>query len=117
MSRQVDATNTAGGGGVFRRLGDFVVRWPWVVIGCWVALAIALPLSVPTLEEMSERIRWRSCPPTHRATVAANEMTEAFKESGSENVLVVVLTNDNGLGPADEAAYRAAGRRAAARQA
>ncbi len=32
-------------------------------------------------------------------------MTEAFHESGSEDLLLVVLTNENGLGPADEAAY------------
>ena len=33
-------------------------------------------------------------------------MTEAFHESGSENVLLVVLTNEKGLGPADERTYR-----------
>src|SRR5271163_2768484 len=32
-------------------------------------------------------------------------MTEAFHQSGSENVLLVVLTNDNGLGPTDEDTY------------
>ena len=107
MSRQVDATNTAGGGGVFGRLGDFVVRWPWVVIAVWVALAIALPLSVPTLKEMSERHPVAILPADAPATVAANEMAEAFKQSGSENVVVVVLSNDKGLGPGDETAYRA----------
>ena len=33
-------------------------------------------------------------------------MTAAFHESGSEDLLLVVLTDDKGLGPADEAAYR-----------
>ncbi len=33
-------------------------------------------------------------------------MTEAFHESGTEDLLLVVLTDDKGLGPADEATYR-----------
>ncbi len=34
-------------------------------------------------------------------------MTQAFHESGSDNVLVVVLSNEKGLGPPDEPGYRA----------
>ena len=83
------------------------MRWPWVVIAVWVALAIALPLSVPTLKEMSERHPVAILPADAPATVAAKEMAEAFKQSGSENVVVVVLSNDKGLGPGDETAYRA----------
>ena len=33
-------------------------------------------------------------------------MTEAFHESGTDNLLLVALINENGLRPADEAAYR-----------
>jgi RND superfamily putative drug exporter len=40
------------------------------------------------------------------SSVTARKMTEAFHESGSEDLLLVVLTDDKGLGPADEAAYR-----------
>jgi RND superfamily putative drug exporter len=40
------------------------------------------------------------------SNVTARKMTEAFHESGSENLLLVVLTDDKGLGPADEATYR-----------
>ena len=38
-----------------RRLASFVVRWPWAVIGLWVVLAVALPLSFPSLDQMSEK--------------------------------------------------------------
>ena len=38
-----------------RRLADLVVRWPWAVIGVWVAMAIALPLAFPSLTEMAEK--------------------------------------------------------------
>ena len=33
-----------------RRLADLVVRWPWMVIGVWVAMAVALPLTFPSPE-------------------------------------------------------------------
>ena len=38
-----------------RRLADFVVRFPWVVIGVWIVIAVALPLTFPSLNEMAQR--------------------------------------------------------------
>ena len=38
-----------------RRLADLVVRWPWAVIGVWIAIAVALPLTFPSLNEMAQR--------------------------------------------------------------
>ncbi|WAC93228.1 RND family transporter [Mycobacterium sp. Aquia_213] len=89
-----------------RRLADFVVRWPWVVIGLWVAVAVALPLTLPSLSEMAEKHPLAILPSDAPSSVTAREMTKAFHESGSEDLLLVVLTDDKGLGPADEAAYR-----------
>lgn len=89
-----------------RRLADFVVRWPWAVIGIWVAIAVALPLTFPSLGEMAEKHPLAILPSDAPSSVTARKMTEAFHESGSENLLLVVLTNDKGLGPADEATYR-----------
>ena len=70
------------------------MRWPYVVIAFWVALAIALPLSVPTLKEMSERHPVAILPADAPANVAPKEMAEAFKQSGSENVVVVLNFSD-----------------------
>lgn len=89
-----------------RRLADFVVRWPWAVIGIWVAIAVALPLTLPSLGEMAQRHPLAILPSDAPSSVTAAKMTEAFHESGSEDLLLVVLTNDQGLGPADEATYR-----------
>ncbi|MEB4209611.1 MMPL family transporter [Mycobacterium sp. 94-17] len=89
-----------------RRLADFVVRWPWVVIGLWVAIAVALPLTLPSLGEMAQKHPLALLPRDAPSNVTAREMTQAFHESGSEDLLLVVLTNDKGLGPADEAVYR-----------
>jgi putative drug exporter of the RND superfamily len=89
-----------------RRLADFVVRWPWVVIGLWVAIAVALPLTFPSLNEMAQKHPLAILPSDAPSSVTARKMTEAFHESGAEDLLLVVLTDDKGLGPADEAAYR-----------
>lgn len=89
-----------------RRLADFVVRWPWAVIGIWITIAVALPLTFPSLGEMAEKHPLAILPSDAPSSVTARKMTEAFHESGSENLLLVVLTNDKGLGPADEATYR-----------
>jgi len=102
-----DTTSTAGVGGVFQRLGDFVVRWPWIVIGCWVALAMVLPPLFPSLAEVTQKQPTSPLPASAPAIVSNRQMAEAFSKSGTEdNVLLVLLTNDKGLGPADEQVYR-----------
>ena len=89
-----------------RRLADLVVRWPWAVIGVWVAIAVALPLTFPSLNEMAQRHPLAILPSDAPSSVAARQMTEAFHESGSDNLLVVAFINETGLKPADEATYR-----------
>ena len=89
-----------------RRLADLVVRWPWVVIGAWIAIAVALPLTFPSLNDMAQRHPLAILPNDAPSSVAARQMTEAFHESGSDNLLVVSFINENGLKPADETAYR-----------
>jgi putative drug exporter of the RND superfamily len=89
-----------------RRLVDLVVRWPWVVIGVWIAIAVALPLTFPSLNDMAQRHPLAILPTDAPSSVAARQMTEAFHESGSDNLLVVAFINDTGLKQADEATYR-----------
>lgn len=89
-----------------RRLADVVVRWPWAVIGVWVALALALPLSFPSLGEMAEKHPLVILPADAPSSVTATRMAEAFQEPGSDNLLVVAFINEGGLRPADEVTYR-----------
>jgi putative drug exporter of the RND superfamily len=88
-----------------QRLANFVVRWPWAVIGLWIAIAVALPLTFPSLNDMSQKHPLAILPSDAPSNIAARQMTDAFHESGSEDLLLVVLTDDKGLGPPDEAAY------------
>jgi RND superfamily putative drug exporter len=89
-----------------RRLADLVVRWPWAVVGVWVAIAVALPLTFPSLNEMAQRHPLAILPSDAPSSVVARQMTEAFHESGSDNLLVVAFINETGLKPADETTYR-----------
>ena len=113
MSSRTDTTGAATGGGTFQRLGDLVVRWPWVVIGLWVALAAVLPLTFPSLTEMAQKHPVAILPADAPANVTTRQMTEAFHESGSENILLVVLTNEKGLGPRRRNRLPRTGRQAA----
>lgn len=102
-----ERTNTPGPRGVFQWLGDFVVRWPWVVVGLWVAMAVLLPPLFPNLAEVIQKQPTSPLPADAPAMVASEQMARAFPDSGSEdNVLLVLLTNDEGLGPGDEKVYR-----------
>ncbi|MDY6996399.1 MAG: RND family transporter [Actinomycetota bacterium] len=89
-----------------RRLADVVVRWPWAVIGVWVALALALPLTLPSLGEMAERNPLVILPSDAPSSVTAAQMAEAFQESANDNLAVVAFINEDGLRPEDEATYR-----------
>src|SRR3984885_12757588 len=89
-----------------RRLADFVVRWPWLVIGIWGGAGVALPLTLPSLNEMAQKHPLAILPSDAPSSVTARKMTEAFHESGSEDLLLVVLTDDKGVGRDDEGVYR-----------
>ncbi|WP_395308893.1 RND family transporter [Mycobacterium sp. AMU20-3851] len=88
-----------------QRLADFVVRWPLAVIGIWLALAVALPLTAPSLNDMAQKNPLAMLPGEAPSSVAARQMEEAFQEPGTDDLLLVVLTDEDGLGPEHEATY------------
>src|SRR6202000_280867 len=94
--------------GLFGWIGAVVQRWPWAVIGFWIALAAALSVTFPPLTEMAAKRPVAILPNDAPVLVTTRQISQAFNQSGSENenVLVVVLTDDNGLTPPDLATYR-----------
>ncbi len=90
---------------MLRRLADFVVRWPLAVIAIWIAVAVALPLTVPSLNEMAQKHPLSMLPGDAPSSVAARQMEEAFQEPGTDDLLLVVLTDEDGLGPEHEDTY------------
>jgi putative drug exporter of the RND superfamily len=89
-----------------RRVADLVVRWPWAVIGVWLAMALALPLTLPSLGEMAEKHPLVILPSDAPSSVTAEKMARAFQESSSDNLLVIAFINETGLQRTDEATYR-----------
>ena len=83
-----------------------MVRRPLVVIGFWLVLAAILSLMLPSLQQMVLQRPVDILPANAPVNVATKQMTEAFHESGSQNVVAVVLTDEHGLGPHDEDVYR-----------
>src|SRR5581483_4797465 len=109
MSRGADPAIAAEATGFFGRLGVFILRWPWVVIGFWVALAAVLAVTFPPLTEMASKRPVAILPSDAPVLVTTRQISQAFHQSGSENenVLLVVLTDESGLDASDEATYRA----------
>ena len=91
---------------MFQRLGDLVVRWPLAVIGFWIALAAVLSLTLPPLTVVAAQRQSALLPNNAPVMVTGREMAKAFHERESASLLSVVLTDEKGLGPADEATYR-----------
>lgn len=106
MSRQTGTDSPPAGRGVFPRLSALVVRWPWAVIGFWIVLAGVLSLTVPSLEQVSQRHPVAILPSDAPSLAATRQMTKTFHESGAQSIVVVVLSDAKGLTAEDEATYK-----------
>jgi RND superfamily putative drug exporter len=94
--------------GLFGWIGLVVQRWPWAVIGFWIALAAVLSVTFPPLTEMAAKRPVPILPNDAPVLVTTRQISQAFNQSGAENenVVLVVLTDDNGLNPSDLNTYR-----------
>jgi RND superfamily putative drug exporter len=107
MSRGAGPT-AAVAKGLFGWIGVFVLRWPWLAIGLWVAVAAVLSVTFPPLTEMAAKRPVPILPSDAPVLVTTRQISEAFHQSGSENenVLLVVLTDEDGLNRSDLTTYR-----------
>jgi putative drug exporter of the RND superfamily len=87
----------------FSLLGRLVVRAPWLMIAGWIAAVAVLTMAFPPLAKVVESQTVQPLPP--EAMAATEQMAKDFGES-ARNVAIVVLTDNRGLEPADEDAYR-----------
>ena len=86
----------------FSVLGRLVARAPWLVIATWLAAVGVLAMAFPPLTTVVESQTAQALPAKDMA--AADQMATDFGES-AQNILIVVLTDNKGLQPADEAVY------------
>jgi len=77
-----------------------------LVIGAWIALAISVTMAFPPLAVLAQKAPASILPTNAPSVVSQKQMSEAFAEASSENILLVVLTNEKGFTPADEVVYR-----------
>lgn len=90
-------------------IGRYVVRHPFVVIVTWLAAAILGFLLLPPLVVVAQKNPPAFLPDDAPVLVASKQMSDAFKgteKTNTSNAVVVILSNDKGLAPADEAVYR-----------
>jgi RND superfamily putative drug exporter len=100
------SSEAARPGGLFDRLGSIAVRWPLLVIAFWIAFAGALALLFPPLMEAAAKNQTPALPNDAPTMAVAKQMSKAFGESGKGSQLLVILTDENGLSPADFETYR-----------
>jgi RND superfamily putative drug exporter len=105
-SSSAGVPDTSAATGSYARLGNFVVRWPLIVICFWIALAAALTVALPPLAVIIGQKQASMIPENAPVMVAARQMVDAFHDKGTDNVILAVLTDDKGLSPADENTYR-----------
>ena len=105
VSRRIDETDVAAGG-MYQRLGDFVARWPLLVIGFWIAIAAVLMLTLPPLPVVAAQHQTKPLPDYAPTMVAQRAMNGTFHETGAGSLLLLILTDENGMSPADEDTYR-----------
>ncbi|MFI5509918.1 RND family transporter [Mycobacterium sp. NPDC051804] len=89
---------------MLKSLGQVVVRAPWLVIAAWVGLVVVLALVFPPLTKIVENQTVQPLPP--QAMAATEQMAKDFGDS-AQNILIVVMSNDQGLSPANDNTYRA----------
>jgi len=89
---------------VLKSLGQVVVRAPWLVIAAWVGLVVVLALAFPPLTKIVENQTVQPLPP--QAMAATQQMAKDFGDS-AQNILIVVMSDDQGLSPSDDNTYRA----------
>ncbi|MGA8332846.1 MAG: RND family transporter [Mycobacterium sp.] len=107
MSPRTDVIDAPAVGGVYPRLGNLVTRHPFLMIAAWIVLAAVVSLAIPPLAVVIGQKQAAIMPDDAPVMVATREMVAAFHDKGSDNVVLVVLTDDKGLSPADENTYHA----------
>ncbi|WP_264990978.1 hypothetical protein, partial [Mycobacterium kiyosense] len=86
MAGQARSHDEAKIGGVFDRVGDFVIKWPWLAVGGWIAVVAFLALTFPPLQVQAAKHEQKPLPDNAPTMIAQAEMNAAFaaRPGGSE---------------------------------
>ncbi|QEN15636.1 RND family transporter [Mycolicibacterium sp. ELW1] len=87
-------------------LGRVIVRHPLLVIAAWLVLAGALLALITPLAVVAARNPPDFLPKDAPVLISVKKMQGAFHEADAGNFAAIILSNENGLTPADEDTYR-----------
>jgi RND superfamily putative drug exporter len=82
VSSRTGTGEAAKPGGIFDRIGDVVVRWPLLVIACWIAFAGVLALTFPPLMVEAGKREQKPLPDDAPTSLVNVEMAKAFTPIG-----------------------------------
>ncbi|EGD54248.1 MMPL family transporter [Gordonia neofelifaecis] len=89
----------------FTGVGRFAHRHAWWILGFWVLAAVGLNLAIPQLEVTVSKTSADFLPRSLPANQHLEAMARDFGVPPSNAVSSVVLVDDKGFGPADDAYY------------
>lgn len=105
MFKRAFSSGAFAGAG-FPLLSRVVIRHPLWVIASWVVAAAVMLLTLPSLAVVAAQNPPEFLPQEAPVYASTDLMNSAFGEPAAANSVVVVLINENGLTPDDEATYR-----------
>ena len=89
---------------MFARLARIVTRYPWWVIGVWVAVTITVVLASPTIASVTDANQASFLPSHYESAQAQVAITKAFPRQAGDTELLVVQRSDGAtLTTADKA--------------
>ena len=87
-------------------LGRVIVRHPLMMIAAWIVLAGAMMALITPLAVVSARNPPSFLPNDAPVLTSVKKMQDAFHEADAGNFAAIILSNEKGLTPEDEVAYR-----------
>ena len=79
---------------MFGSLGEFVVRRAWWVIGGWLAVAIAIIATAPSLADITSADQGSFLPDKYESVQAIELAKTAFPQQTTSTAIVVVKRSD-----------------------
>ena len=93
MAGQARSHDEAKAGGIFDRVGDFVVKWPWLAIAGWIAVVAILALTFPPLQVQAAKHEVKPIPDNAPTAIAQVEMDKAFAAKPSDGPMPVAAVS------------------------
>jgi RND superfamily putative drug exporter len=87
---------------MFRRLGEFVARYPWLVAGAWVALAAGLWFAAPDWNAVAHDSDFDSLPDRLPSVKGASLLRQAFPGDRGQSSVAFVFHRDGEQLSADD---------------